>query len=120
VLPFTMVWAVAASRGNIVRGLINGVATMLIVFFLATNLADLLTIMGHAVGFDFPAGATMISSIDVGSHIIPWIIIQLMEFDNPAMIALGAGVGVIYGLIWWYVRNDIKKQYAKELAESGK
>ncbi|HWQ80190.1 MAG TPA: PTS transporter subunit IIC [Anaerovoracaceae bacterium] len=120
VLPFTMVWAVAASRGNIIRGLINGIVTMFLVFFLATTLAPLLTTMGHAVGFTFPEGAAQISSIDVGSHIIPWIIIQLMKFDNPAMIALGAGVAVIYGLIWWYVRNDIKKQYAKELAESGK
>jgi PTS system galactitol-specific IIC component len=71
VLPFTMVWAVAASRGNIVRGLINGIVTMFIVFFLATNLADLATVMGHAVGFDFPEGANLISGIDAGSHIIP-------------------------------------------------
>ncbi len=120
VLPFTMVWAVAASRGNIIRGLINGIVTMFIVFFLATYLAPLLTTMGHAVGFDFPAGATQISSIDVGSHIIPWIIIQLMNFQSPAAIILGLVVGVIYGLIWWFVRGDIKKQYAKELAESGK
>jgi len=120
VLPFTMVWAVAASRGNIVRGLINGIATMFIVFFLATNLAPLLTTMGHVVGFDFPAGATQISSIDVGSHIIPWIIIQLMDSTNPVMIGVGVAAAVIYGLIWYYVRNDIKKQYAKEIAESGK
>jgi PTS system galactitol-specific IIC component len=118
VLPFTMVWAVAASRGNIIRGLINGVATMCIVFFLATNLAELSTVMGHAVGFDFPEGATMISGIDSGSHIIPWIIIHLMDFKNPAMIAVGACVAVVYGLIWYYVRNDIKKQYAKEITEA--
>lgn len=118
VLPFTMVWAVAASRGNIIRGIINGIATMFIVFFLATNLSGLLTTMGHAVGFAFPEGATTISGIDAGSHIIPWIIIQLMNFKNPAAIALGAGVGVIYALIWFYVRNDIKKQYAKEIEEA--
>ena len=118
VLPFTMVWAVAASRGNIVRGLINGIATMCIVFFLATNLAELSTIMGHAVGFDFPEGATMISGIDSGSHIIPWTIIQLMNFENPVMIGVGAFAAVIYGLIWFFVRNDIKKQYAKEIAEA--
>jgi len=120
VLPFTMVWAVAASRGNIVRGLINGIVTMFIVFFLATNLAELLTIMGHAVGFSFPEGANLISGIDAGSHIIPWIIIQFMNFENPVMIGVGAVAAVIYGLIWYYVRNDIRKQYAKELAESGK
>ena len=118
VLPFTMVWAVAASRGNIIRGLINGIATMCIVFFLATNLSQLATIMGHSVGFTFPEGATQISGIDAGSHIIPWIIIQLMDFKHPVMMAVGAGAAGLYGLIWFYVRNDIKKQYAKEIAEA--
>lgn len=118
VLPFTMVWAVAASRGNIVRGLINGVATMLIVFFLATNLSELATIMGQSVGFAFPEGVTQISGIDLGSHIIPWIIIQLMDFEHPVMIGIGAAFAVLYGVIWYFVRNDIKKQYAKEIAEA--
>lgn len=118
VLPFTMIWAVAASRGNIIRGIINGIATMCIVFFLATNLAEVSTTMGHAVGFDFPEGATLISGIDSGSHIIPWIIIQLMNFKNPPMIAVGAVMAALYALIWYVVRNDIKKQYAKEIEES--
>lgn len=118
VLPFTVVWAVAASRGNIIRGIINAIVTMMIVFYIATNLAPLLTTMGHAVGFAFPEGATLISGIDTGSHIVPWIIIQLMNFKNPLMMAVGAVAAALYGLIWFYVRNDIKKQYAKEIEES--
>jgi hypothetical protein len=39
-----------------------------------------------------------------------------MNFENPVMIGVGAAAAVIYGLIWYYVRNDIRKQYAKELA----
>ena len=61
VLPFTVIWAVAASKGDIFRGLLNSIVTLCIVFFIATNLGPLTTEMGHAVGFQFPEGATMIS-----------------------------------------------------------
>ncbi|MGM7723891.1 PTS galactitol transporter subunit IIC [Metabacillus sp. Hm71] len=114
VLPFTVVWAVAAARGNIIRGIINSIVTLMIVFFIATNLADLATTMGRAVGFDFPEGATSISGIDLGSHVIPWIIVRLLDPSNPYFI--GAIIAAIaYALLWFWVRNDIKKQYAKQM-----
>ena len=119
VLPFTMVWAVAASRGNIIRGLINGVATMLIVFFLATELAPLMTTMGKQVGFAFPEGATQISGIDAGSHLLLWIMIKILDFKNSVGWAVvGLLTAAAYGLIWYWVRNDIRKQYAAEIAEA--
>ena len=118
VLPFTMVWAVAAARGNIVRGLLNGIFTMLIVFYLATEFAPLATEMGKAVGFDFPEGASLISGIDVGSHLIPWIIIKLIDFRNSTMFFVAIGVAVVYSLLWLWVRNDIRKQYAADEPES--
>lgn len=114
VLPFTIIWAVAVSRGNIVRGVINGIVTMGIVFFLATNLAELASTMGKAVGFKFPEGASLISGIDLGSHVVPWVVLRLLQPGNPMFVA-AIVVGVLYALIWWWVRNDIKKQYAKEL-----
>lgn len=117
VLPFTVIWAVAASRGNIIRGLINSVFTVAIVLFLATELAPLATKMGHAVGFEFPEGASSISGIDLGSHIIPWIIIRLMDPTNPYFIA-AIVAAIVYGLLWWWVRNDIRKQYAQEIQNS--
>ena len=118
VLPFTMVWAVAAARGNIVRGLLNGIFTMLIVFYLATEFAPLATEMGKAVGFDFPEGASLISGIDVGSHLIPWIIIKLIDFRNSTMFFVAIGVAVVYSLLWLWVRNDIRKQYAADEPEA--
>lgn len=114
VLPFTVVWAVAAARGNIIRGLINSIFALMIVFFIATNLAELATTMGRAVGFDFPEGATLISGIDLGSHILPWIILRLLDPSNPYFIA-ALGAALIYGLLWYWVRNDIRKQFAKEI-----
>ena len=118
VLPFTMVWAVAAARGNIVRGLLNGIFTMLIVFYLATEFAPLATEMGKAVGFDFPEGASLISGIDVGSHLIPWIIIKLIDFRNSTMFFVAIGVAVVYSLLWLWVRNDIRKRYAADEPEA--
>ena len=114
VLPFTVVWAVAAARGNIIRGLINSIFAVMIVFFIATNLAELATTMGRAVGFAFPEGASLISGIDLGSHILPWIILRLLDPSNPYFIA-ALGAALIYGLLWYWVRNDIRKQYAKEM-----
>lgn len=114
VLPFTVIWAVAASRGNIIRGIINSIVTLAIVFFIATNLASLATTMGHAVKFDFPENASEISGIDLGSHVIPWIIIRLLDPTNP--VFYGAIVAaIVYALLWFWVRNDIRKQYAKEM-----
>ncbi|MEW9672098.1 PTS galactitol transporter subunit IIC [Ammoniphilus sp. 3BR4] len=114
VLPFTVVWAVAASRGNIIRGLFNSIVTVAIVLFIATDIAPLATTMGKAVGFDFPEGAAQISGIDLGSHVIPWIIIRLLDPTNPMFFA-ALGAGVLYALLWFWVRNDIRKQYAKEM-----
>ncbi|WP_019123665.1 PTS galactitol transporter subunit IIC [Brevibacillus massiliensis] len=114
VLPFTVVWAVAASRGNIIRGLINSICTVAIVLFLATNLAPLATTMGKAVGFQFPEGASQISGIDLGSHVIPWIIVRLLDPTNPMFFA-AIGAAILYALLWLWVRNDIRKQYAKEM-----
>ncbi|MBO1001993.1 PTS galactitol transporter subunit IIC [Pseudogracilibacillus auburnensis] len=114
VLPFTVIWAVAASRGNIIRGLINAIITVMIVLFIATNLAELTTTMGQTVGFAIPEGANLISGIDVGSHILVFIFINLLDPTNP-LFYVAIGVAIIYALLWFWVRNDIKKQYAKEM-----
>jgi len=31
---------------------------------------------------------------------------------------VGILVAIAYGLVWYWVRNDIRKQYAAEIAES--
>lgn len=119
VLPFTMVWAVAASRGNIVRGIFNGIVTMLMVFFIATELAPFFTTMGKAVGFAFPEGANQISGIDAGSHVLLWIIIKILDFKTSVLWSvIGVIVAVAYGLIWYWVRGEIRKQFAAEIKEA--
>ena len=113
VLPFTVIWAVAASRGNIVRAVLNAIVIVAIIFFFATNLGDLTTTMAHAVGFNFPAGATQISGIDMSAHITVWIIIKLLGFmkgDFGSVISGLVGLAIFAGM-WVWVRSDIKKTY---------
>jgi galactitol PTS system EIIC component len=69
ILPFYAIWAVGFSKGNIVRGVINGTVFLAGMLFIATELAPYLTQMGAEVGFAMPEGAVLISSIDVGAHL---------------------------------------------------
>jgi len=117
VLPFVVIWGVAASRGNIVRGLLSGIVAMAIVFFLATNLAELATTMGKAVNYQFPAGANMISGIDMGAHLVPWFIIKMLQPSDPFFF-IAIGVAAAYAALWWWVRNDIKHRYVDNVEEN--
>ncbi len=117
VLPFTVIWAVAASKGDIFRGLLNSIVTLCIVFFIATNLGPLTTEMGHAVGFQFPEGATMISGIDMSCHITLWIMLKLLDYKNTPMFITGIIALIGYAGLWYWTRNDIKKQYENKISE---
>lgn len=110
VLPFTVIWMVTASRGNIVRSVINSTIAMCIVFFIATNLGELTTALGHSVGFAFPEGASMISGIDMSCHLTVWMIIKLLDPSNP-QFWWGVGAVIVYAGLWWWTKDDIKKQY---------
>lgn len=117
VLPFTVIWAVAASRGNIFRGIINATIVVAIVLFISTDIAEVTTTMGRAVNFDFPENANLISGIDVGSHLVPWLLIKILNFKQIGGVILGLVLLAVYFLLWYIVRNDIKKQYAKEIEQ---
>ena len=64
--------------------------------------------MAHAVGFAFPEGATMISGIDMSSHITLWIMLKLIDPSNLPAFMAGAIALVMYGGLWFWTRNDIK------------
>jgi PTS system galactitol-specific IIC component len=115
VLAFYIIWAVACSKGNIFRGLINGVLVMIAILYIGSDLAPETTQIAKNVKFmpDVAGAAAYVewSGIALGSHVVPWIILRLFKPRAPQFIwALGAAV--IYGLCWLWVRNDIKRQYA--------
>ena len=110
VLPFTVIWAVVASRGNIVRSVLSSSVMMCGILFIATNMAEATTAMGKAVGFAFPEGATQISGIDASCHILVWVFGKLCDPSNMPMFIAGIAVAVIYFGLWYWTRNDVKAQ----------
>lgn len=79
-LPFCLLWAVGASKGNVFRGLIVSSILMVAILYIATDIAGVSTIMAKEVGFPFPEGTMAISSLDGGSHFVPYIIYKVIEF----------------------------------------
>jgi PTS system galactitol-specific IIC component len=120
-LPFYLLWGVAASRGNMVRGLINGVVILCGILWIGTSLAPLTTELARAAHFA-PLGLggeagnyREWSGVALGSHVIPWIVLQLFRPGTP-MFAVGVAAAVGYAGVWWWVRGEIRSQFAEAIA----
>jgi PTS system galactitol-specific IIC component len=119
-LPFYVLWGVAASRGNLVRGLINSVVILVLILWIGTSLAPLTTELARAAGFH-PEGLggeaahyQQWSGIALGSHVVPWIVLQLFR-PGTNMFWVGLVCAAGYGLVWWWVRKEIDTQYRREI-----
>lgn len=77
-LPFFMIWPVVASRGNLFRSIITGTLMMTAILYIGTDLASVTTMVAQSTNFAFPEGATAISSLDIGAHLVPYIIYKIM------------------------------------------
>ncbi|HEV8321566.1 MAG TPA: PTS transporter subunit IIC [Myxococcota bacterium] len=122
VLAFYIIWAVACSRGNLVRGLLNGVIVMVCILYIGSDLAGLTTALARNAGFIPKAAAGLTgyaewSGIAVGSHVVPWMLLRLLDFGSRQFwIALG--VAVLFGACWWWVRDDIRRQFPDAAASA--
>lgn len=79
-LPFFMIWPVVASKGNLLRSLVSGTLMMILVLYIATDLAPIVTTIAQSTNFAFPEGSSAISSLDIGAHGVPYIIYKIGEF----------------------------------------
>ncbi len=118
-LPFYVLWGVAASRGNMVRGLINAIVILCFILWIGTSLAPLTTELARAAHFA-PEGLSGTagqyrewSGVALGSHVVPWIVLQLFR---PGTLLVGAAAAVAYAGVWWWVRGEIRSQFASEIA----
>lgn len=115
-LPFYVLWGVAASRGNMVRGLINAVVILCLILWIGTDLAGLTTELARAAHFETTgvgADASQYpewSGVALGSHVVPWIVLQLFRPGTPRFW-MGLGAAAFYALVWWWVRGEVKKRY---------
>jgi PTS system galactitol-specific IIC component len=117
-LPFYVLWGVAAARGNMVRGLINAVITIAFILWIGTSLGPLTTELARAAGYrpEGIGGAAaqyqQWSGVALGSHVIPWIVLQLFLPGTSGFWG-GIAAAVAFGALWWWVRNDIRAQFIK-------
>ncbi|MDY3035425.1 MAG: PTS transporter subunit IIC [Absicoccus sp.] len=78
-IPFFMIWPVVASKGNLLRALISGTLMMICILYIATDLAPTVTSIAKSVDFAFPEGAKYVSSLDIGAHLVPYIIAKVIS-----------------------------------------
>jgi PTS system galactitol-specific IIC component len=121
-LPFYVLWGVAASRGNMVRGLINAVLIVACILWIGTDLGPLTTDLAQAAGFR-PEGlggaasqCTQWSGVALGSHVIPWIVLQLFQPGTRGFY-IGLVAAAAYASVWWWVRHDVRAQSANKPSE---
>ncbi|GFP41301.1 PTS system, galactitol-specific IIC component [Candidatus Hakubella thermalkaliphila] len=78
-LPFFMIWCVAPHGGNLFRALLIGVVIMGLILFISTDLAPLFKETGEMAGLSFPEGYGEVSSLDAGSHVVPWLLLKVIS-----------------------------------------
>lgn len=77
VLVFLLIWAVAPSRGNIFRGLLNGILVVIpLMLLIATDVAPQVTQVAHAVGAEVPQGST-VTAMAAGFKVLSWPLLVL-------------------------------------------
>jgi len=64
----------------------------------------------------FPAGVVFVSSLDAGSHILPYILIlPIVSFaaGKPGLAIIPIIIGIVYFLAWFYAKDQPVKIAAK-------
>lgn len=78
-IPFYIAFVVGSRKGNIIHSLIAGVVMVALSLYMATDFAEVHTLMMEGAKFDMPAGATQISSLDLGGNLLNWLILKLAQ-----------------------------------------
>lgn len=103
-LPFMIVMIIPITKGDIFRSTLIGTIVIGVGLLIATNLAPLITAAARTTSFEFPEGASTISSIVDGSNPLTWIMIKVMNLG-----VYGVGLIAIAILAFgYYVHNKEK------------
>jgi PTS system galactitol-specific IIC component len=79
-IPFYIAFVVGSRKGNIVHSLLAGVVMVALSLYMATDFAEVHTLMMDGAKFDMPEGATKISSLDLGGNLFNWAILKFAQF----------------------------------------
>ncbi|MED3624752.1 PTS galactitol transporter subunit IIC [Neobacillus thermocopriae] len=78
-IPFYIAFVVAFLRGNIVHSVLAGTVMVALSLYMATNFAEVHTLMMEGAQFTAPDGATQISSLDLGGNLFNWLILKFSQ-----------------------------------------
>ncbi|MCD4838221.1 MULTISPECIES: PTS galactitol transporter subunit IIC [Neobacillus] len=78
-IPFYIAFVVAFLRGNIVHSVLAGTVMVALSLYMATNFAEVHTLMMEGAQFTAPNGATQISSLDLGGNLFNWLILKFSQ-----------------------------------------
>jgi PTS system galactitol-specific IIC component len=120
IVPIYYMFAAAASKGNLVKTFINGSISSLLLLALTSSFAEPLTEAAAMVEYALPAGVLLVSSLDVGAHLLPWMIVMPVVgivTGQTTMIIAPVVIIVLWILAWIYAR-DMPEKLAKELEEA--
>jgi PTS system galactitol-specific IIC component len=115
-LPFYILWAVAAARGNLVRGLLSAIVIIVAILYIGSDLAGLTTEVAKTSGWDPVAKAGIAeasqfpqwSGVALGSHLIPWIVLRLLD-PSKTQFWWALGAALLFAGAWWWVRKDPRR-----------
>ncbi|EUJ39341.1 PTS galactitol transporter subunit IIC [Brochothrix campestris] len=77
-IPFYVAFIVASRKGNIIHSVLAGAVVIMAALLMATNFGTVHTEMMQGI-YEFPAGATEVSSLDMGGNLLNWLILKLSE-----------------------------------------
>jgi PTS system galactitol-specific IIC component len=119
-VPIFYMFAAAASKGNLWKTLINGTITSVLVLFLTTSFAQPLTEAAAYVNYALPAGMVLVSNLDSGANVLPWMIIMIVVgifTGQPKLIIAPAIIAALWIFCWIYAK-DMPERLTKELEEA--
>ncbi|SFL66876.1 PTS galactitol transporter subunit IIC [Halanaerobium salsuginis] len=92
IMPVLILWATGWSRGNIFRGVVIGSVFITGFLIIGTFLAPMTTTLAQGANFAIPETAAQISSLDVGGHLAPWLL--MLPFIGNIFSELGSGFAI--------------------------
>ncbi len=117
IVPIGAMWSCAAAGGDIVRGGIGGFIIALLIMYFTNAFAGPLTAAAAVAGVAIPAGVTLVSSLDAGMHILPWIVMTIfMSAGTGDFVSLAIAVvaGILYVGCYFYAK-EMPAKVAEEL-----
>jgi PTS system galactitol-specific IIC component len=77
-MAFFVSMATPLTKGNLIRTFIIGVFIMIVVLYVSSSFAPLLTQTARSIGYAIPSGATQITALS-GGNWVAWVLVQISK-----------------------------------------